>query len=181
MSTTLVCFSFLKIYTFCNIFCTYFGWFLLVSVTTMSGLFNVCSYEDLTGVSIVGQNFFCLGATFLFFLIGFLVCSEGSWRIVGEEFCSGKWLGLWVRKLELEGLRRGFQVDCVASQVKRWRNGDPLSRWKMEPHQLHHLIGTLMMTMMEVCIGSPYDLLYLYFLLFFFGFLFWLVYIYFFS
>ena len=68
-----------------------------------------------------------------------------------------------MRKLELEGLRTGFQVGSVASQVKLWRNGDPLSRWKMEPHQLHHLIGTLMMTMMEVCAGSPYNLLYLYF------------------
>ena len=44
----------------------------------MSSPFNVCSYDDLTGVSIVGQEIFCLGVTFLFFLIGFLVCSEGS-------------------------------------------------------------------------------------------------------
>ena len=111
-----------------------------------------------------GIKIVCLGAVFLFFLIDFICYvvreAKGLW---GKEFWSGKWLGLWVRKLELEGPRRAFQVGSVASQVNCWRNGGPLSRWKTEPHQLRHLIGTLTMTMMEVCAGSPYNLLYLYF------------------
>jgi hypothetical protein len=80
----------------------------------------------------------------------------------------------------------GRSTEGISSGL-RCQSGEALAEWRsseqveMEPHQLHHLIGTLMMTMMEVCIGSPYDLLYLYFLLFFFGFLFWLVYIFFFS
>jgi hypothetical protein len=55
----------------------------------MSGLFNVCSYEDLTGVPIVGQKIFCLGATFLFFLLVFLYAVRGVEGLSGRRFVVG--------------------------------------------------------------------------------------------
>ncbi|RVW55882.1 TNF receptor-associated factor-like 1a [Vitis vinifera] len=46
------------------------------------------------------------------------------------------WLGLQVRRAELVGLQILFQVGNDASREKHWQNGGPLSKWKMEPHQL---------------------------------------------
>lgn len=57
-----------------------------------------------------------------------------------------------MRSLEWGSLWRELQQGNVVNLVKRWQNGVPLTRLKMESHLLHRLTGIPTTTMTVVCV-----------------------------